>query len=62
LLAAKKAKDLTFADLESVVGCDKVWIASLFYRQIATARTIEGIFTIAGHRPESVTELGELKR
>ncbi|MBE9012931.1 cyanase [Pseudanabaenaceae cyanobacterium LEGE 13415] len=36
LLAAKKAKGLTFADLESILGRDEVWIASLFYRQ-ATA-------------------------
>lgn len=36
LLAAKKAKKLTFADLEPVLGCDEVWIAALFYRQ-ATA-------------------------
>ncbi len=36
LLAAKKAKGLTFADLEPVLECDEVWIAALFYRQ-ATA-------------------------
>lgn len=36
LLAAKKAKGLTFADLEQKLGRDEVWIASLFYRQ-ATA-------------------------
>ncbi len=36
LLAAKKAKGLTFADLEPVLKCDEVWIAALFYRQ-ATA-------------------------
>lgn len=33
LLAAKKAKGLTFADLEQVLGRDEVWIASLFYGQ-----------------------------
>lgn len=33
LLTAKKAKGLTFADLESVVGRDEVWIAAVFYRQ-----------------------------
>jgi cyanate lyase len=37
LLTAKKAKGLTFADLESVVGCDEVWIASLFYGQSAAS-------------------------
>jgi len=36
LLAAKKAKGITFADLEQILGQDEVWIASLFYRQ-ATA-------------------------
>ncbi len=36
LLAAKKAKGLTFADLEPILKCDEVWIAALFYRQ-ATA-------------------------
>ncbi|MFQ6539924.1 MULTISPECIES: cyanase [Aphanothece] len=33
LLAAKKAKNLSFADLESMLGRDEVWIASLFYGQ-----------------------------
>lgn len=36
LLAAKKSKGLTFADLETILGLDEVLIASLFYRQ-ATA-------------------------
>ena len=36
LMAAKKAKGLSFADLESAMGLDEVWIASLFYGQ-ATA-------------------------
>ncbi len=33
LMAAKKAKGLTFADLETKLGLDEVWIASLFYGQ-----------------------------
>lgn len=33
LLAAKKAKNMSFADLETVVGRDEIWIAALFYRQ-----------------------------
>jgi cyanate lyase len=33
LLAAKKAKGLSFADLEKVLGQDEVWIASLLYGQ-----------------------------
>lgn len=33
LLAAKKAKGITFEDLEKVVGRDETWIASVIYRQ-----------------------------
>ncbi len=33
LLAAKKAKGLSFSDLEKLLGYDEVWIASLFYGQ-----------------------------
>ena len=33
LMAAKKAKGLSFADLENLLGLDEVWIASLFYGQ-----------------------------
>ncbi|MFW6296817.1 MAG: cyanase [Halothece sp.] len=33
LLAAKKEKGLTFADLEKMLGRDETWIASVFYRQ-----------------------------
>ncbi|WP_013320904.1 cyanase [Gloeothece verrucosa] len=33
LLAAKKAKGLSFADLEKILGRDEVWIAAVFYRQ-----------------------------
>ncbi|MGB3202129.1 MAG: cyanase, partial [Nodosilinea sp.] len=28
---------LTFADLEAKVGCDEVWIASVFYRQASAS-------------------------
>ncbi|NJP11133.1 MAG: cyanase [Leptolyngbyaceae cyanobacterium RU_5_1] len=37
LLTAKKAKGLSFADLETVVGCDEVFIAAVFYRQAAVS-------------------------
>ena len=40
LMAAKKAKGLSFADLEAAMGLDEVWIASLFYGQ-ATASANE---------------------
>lgn len=37
LLAAKKAKGMSFADLEKVLGRDEVWIAALFYRQASAS-------------------------
>ncbi len=40
LLAAKKAKNLSFTDLEKLLGRDEVWIAALFYGQ-ASASTEE---------------------
>jgi cyanate lyase len=40
LLAAKKAKGISFADLEKVLGRDEVWIAAVIYRQ-ATASVDE---------------------
>jgi len=40
LMAAKKAKVMSFADLEAALGLDEVWITSLFYGQ-ATASADE---------------------
>ena len=40
ILAAKKEKGLSFADLEKVLNRDEVWIAAVFYRQ-ATASVEE---------------------
>ena len=37
-MAAKKAKGMTFADLEAAMGLDEVWIASLFYGQAAASK------------------------
>ena len=37
LLAAKKAKCLSFADLGKVAGRDEVWIAALLYRQASAS-------------------------
>jgi cyanate lyase len=37
LLAAKKASGFSFADLEAKIGCDEVWIASVFYRQASAS-------------------------
>ncbi len=45
LLAAKKSKGLSFADLEKLIGHDEVWIASLFYGQNSTS--VEEATTIA---------------
>ena len=33
LLAAKKEKGLSFADLEKILELDEVYIAAIFYRQ-----------------------------
>jgi len=38
LLDAKKAKNLTFSDLEKLLGRDEVWIAALFYGQASASR------------------------
>ncbi len=37
LLAAKKSKGLSFADLEPIVGLDEICIAAIFYRQVAAS-------------------------
>jgi cyanate lyase len=38
LLAAKKQKGLSFADLEKILGRDEVWIAAVFYRQASASQ------------------------
>jgi cyanate lyase len=37
ILAAKKEKGLSFADLEKIVGRDEVWIAAVVYRQASAS-------------------------
>jgi cyanate lyase len=37
LLAAKKEKGITFEDLETAVGLDETWIASVIYRQASAS-------------------------
>ena len=37
-MAAKNAKGMSFADLETAMGLDEVWIASLFYGQAAASK------------------------
>jgi cyanate lyase len=38
LLAAKKAKGLSFGDLEKILDRDEVWIAAVFYRQASASQ------------------------
>jgi len=37
LLDAKKAKGITFVDLEQAIGRDEVWIAAVIYRQASAS-------------------------
>jgi cyanate lyase len=60
LLAAKKEKSLSFADLENVVGRDEVWIAAVFYRQAsASQEEAEKIVSALGLGPYVVRSLTE---
>jgi len=60
LLAAKKERGLSFADLEKVVERDKVWIATVVYRQ-ASASYDEAIRLVSalGLGPDAAEELTE---
>ncbi|GFE68558.1 cyanase [Chroococcus sp. FPU101] len=58
LLAAKKAKGLSFADLEKKVGRDEVWLAAVFYRQAsASEEEASKIVTALGLDASVVAEL-----
>ncbi len=60
LLAAKKEKSLSFADLENVVGRSEVWIAAVFYRQAsASQEEAEKIVSALGLGPYVVRSLTE---
>lgn len=60
LLAAKKAKGLTFADLETILGRDEVWISALFYRQASASEDeASKIISALGLEPEMAAELTE---
>ena len=60
LLAAKKEKSLNFADLETVVGRDEVWIAAVFYRQAsASQEEAEKIVSALGLGPDDTEALTE---
>ena len=60
LLNAKKDKSLSFADLETVVGRDEVWIAAVFYRQAsASQEEAEKIVSALGLGPDAAEALIE---
>ncbi len=60
LLAAKKEKGLSFADLEAKLGYDEVWIASVFYRQASASREEAGkMVEMLGLGPEVAEALTE---
>jgi len=40
LLAAKKAKGLSFSDLERILERDEIWIAAVFYRQASASTDV----------------------
>lgn len=57
LLAAKKEKGITFADLEKAVGRDEVWIASVIYRQAsADKEEAQKILSALGLESDLLTE------
>ncbi|MGB3205973.1 MAG: cyanase [Crinalium sp.] len=60
LLAAKKAKNVSFADLEKVIGRDEVWIAAVFYRQAsASEEEANKLVSALGLDQEIAAELTE---
>jgi len=60
LLAAKKEKSLSFADLETAVGRDEVWIAAVCYRQAsASQEEAEKIVSALGLGPVVAVALTE---
>jgi cyanate lyase len=60
LLAAKKAKGISFADLETILGRDEVWIAALFYHQAtASQEEVDKIASVLGLDPGELSPLTE---
>ncbi len=60
LLAAKKTKGLSFADLGKAIGHDEVWTAALVYRQaMATPDEAKRLARALGLRPNLTEELTE---
>jgi cyanate lyase len=56
LLAAKKAKGLTFGDLEKILGRDETWIAAVFYRQASADEDEAKKLICALDLPEEMAE------
>jgi cyanate lyase len=60
LLAAKKAKGVTFTELEQTIGRDEVWIAAVIYRQAsASADEASKLLNALGLSEDLVPELTE---
>lgn len=60
LLAAKKKKGMSFADLGKAVGRDEVWVSSLIYRQAsASEEEAKKLVSVLDVRSESAEELME---
>jgi cyanate lyase len=60
LLTAKKAKGVTFTELEQAIGRDEVWIAAVIYRQAsASADEASKLLNALGLSEELVPELTE---
>lgn len=61
LLAAKKARGLSFSDLEKSLGRDEVWIAALFYRQASASRDeaekLAALLGLGSEIAEALTEI-----
>ena len=58
LLAAKRSKGITFATLESLLGRDEVWIASLLYGQAtASSEEADKLVEVLGLDPGLKAEL-----
>jgi cyanate lyase len=58
LLCAKRSKGMSFADLESLLGRDEVWIASLFYGQsTASAEEADTLIETLGLDPALKADL-----
>lgn len=58
LLAAKQAQNLSFTDLEKILGRDEVWIAALFYRQASASEDeASKLVEALGLGPDVATEL-----